>query len=46
MSIFTSVDPYDPNLNSLEGKDWERFQELRTRGESGDDESALAACKN
>jgi tetratricopeptide (TPR) repeat protein len=45
MSKSPSVDPHKPNLASSEAKDWERFQELRTRSESGDDASALVGLQ-
>jgi tetratricopeptide (TPR) repeat protein len=39
------VDPHNPILAPGEAKDWERFQELRTRGESGDDAGALVGLQ-
>ena len=45
MSKSPCVDPHYPNLDPREAQDWERFQELRTLSESGDDASALAGLQ-
>jgi tetratricopeptide (TPR) repeat protein len=41
MSKSSCVDPHNPNLDPREAKQWERFQELRTLSESGDDANGL-----
>lgn len=46
MSKSQSVDSHNSNLNPREAKDWERFQELRTLCESGDNANALAGFQD